>query len=105
MVIKKRKIKDSECVGYDEYLKNKKRMDMLLYHNWQFIHEKSTLKFATGAILFGLGFITLPIPTGSIFFMAVGASLMASSGVDYLALRETVYWDVITRLKIRRNKK
>jgi len=77
---------------------------MMLYDNWEFIHETSTVKILTGAILVGIGLVTLPLPTGSIFLIAVGAALMSAGGVDLLTLKKTIYWKVITRLKIRSNR-
>jgi len=100
----KRQLKEKDFVSYNEYLKNKKRMNMMLYNNWKFIHETSMIKIIAGGILVGIGIITLPIPCGSIPLIIFGVSLMAAGGIDYLALKNTIYWEVITRLKMRRNR-
>jgi len=104
MMIKKRKPKEKDFVGYNEYLKNKNRMNEMLYNNWKFIHEKSTLKIVTGLSLIAIGVVTLPIPTGSIPLIIIGLSLTSVGGLDILALKNTIYWRIITRLRMRRNK-
>ena len=97
------KMKQKKYVEYEEYLKNKKKVNLMINNNWKYIHEKSTMKIVTGALLFGIGFLTLPIPTGSFILIAVGASLMSSGGLDILALKNTIYWRIKTRLKMWRN--
>jgi len=100
----KRKLQEKDFVGYDDYLKNKKLMNKRIYDGWEFVHEKSIWKIVVGFTLFGIGFVTLPLPTGSIPLMILGASLMSAGGIDIVLLRKTIYWKVITQLNIRRYK-
>jgi len=91
-------------IQYEEYLKNKKRVDGMVYNGWEMIHEKSVMKIALGLILIMVGIVTLPIPTGSIPMIIVGFSLLSSGGIDILALKNSLYWKVKTRLEMRKNK-
>lgn len=100
----KRKLQEKDFVGYDEYLKNKKRMNTMLYNNWNFIHKTSIIKIFTGLSLIAVGVVTLPIPTGSIPMIIVGLGLVSAGGIDIFALKRTIYWEVITRLKMRKNR-
>ena len=90
-------------VEYEEYLSNRRKMNGMIYHGWEFIHEKSVVKIVVGLCLFGIGVLTLPIPTGSVFLIAVGLSLVSSGGIDLVALRKSLYWRIKTRLMQRRN--
>jgi len=46
-----KELQEKDFVGYNEYLKNKNRMNEMLYNNWKFIHEKSVVKVVTGLSL------------------------------------------------------
>jgi len=100
----KKKLQEKDFVGYNEYLKNKNRMNEMLYNNWKFIHKKSVVKIVTGLSLIMIGVVTLPIPTGSIPLIIIGLSLVSAGGIDILALKNTIYWRIITRFRMRRNK-
>ena len=70
----------------------------------EFIHEKSVWRIVIGAIMIAVGVITLPLPTGSIPLMIIGTTLMTSGGVDIILLRKTLYWRIMTRLNMRKNR-
>ena len=44
--------------------------------------KKSAVKVVCGGLLCVLGLISLPIPTGSLFMIGAGCSLMVAGGVD-----------------------
>ena len=104
MKINNKKLKESDYVPIEVYYKNHIAMNNRIYNGWEFIHETSKIKMITGGILMGIGIITLPVPCGSIPLIIFGGSLMGIGGIDYLALKNTVYWRVLTRLKMRRNR-
>ena len=99
----KSKLKEKDYVDYDEYIKSKQLLNKRMYDGWEFIYEKSVWKIVIGAALVMVGFITLPLPTGSIPMMILGMSLLTSCGIDLALLRKTLYWRIMMRLNMRRN--
>jgi len=99
-----RKLKEKDYVEYSEYKRNKLRVDSMIYHGWELIYGKSVLKILIGILLVIAGVITLPFPTGSIVLISVGISLMSSGGLEIIIIKKSIYWEVRTRLNMRKNK-
>lgn len=100
----KRKLQEKEYVPIDVYYRNHVTMNNRIYNGWKFIHKTSIIKIFTGLSLIAVGVVTLPIPTGSIPMIIVGLGLVSAGGIDIFALKRTIYWEVITRLKMRKNR-
>lgn len=116
MVDKKKLIK-----GSIDYLKNPKQSyseaDKIVYRlqleklGIQTKGRRSGLKIVVGGVLVGVGLITFPFPTGSIFMIGAGCSLMISGGLDLWgyyrkAKRKAVFiiWRIKENLRLKKER-
>ena len=64
---------------------------------FEIIRHPHPFKIVFGAGLVGVGVLTLPIPTGSIFLIGAGLGLLNSGGVDVFKIlkqkkRRLIFW-------------
>lgn len=67
---------DKKYIQYNEYLKTERRINNLKSLGFEFIHKKSRIKLVLGFVCLGVGIITLPLPTGSIFLIGFGLMII-----------------------------
>ena len=89
MVIHKKEILINASLKYlNEGKRGYTKADIIVYRfrlgkGWTDREKRrSGLKIAIGGVLVGVGVVTLPFPTGSVFLIGAGCSLMIDGGLD-----------------------
>lgn len=86
-----------EAINYTDFLKRQKAIKQMQDRGILLIFKKNKFKIAAGAALIGIGTITLPLPTGSVFLIAAGCYITGISITDLKRYKE----EAIRRIKLR----
>jgi len=73
---------------YNELLKRQRDLNLLEKQGFRFLHKRNKFKLCCGIGCLIIGFITLPIPTGSVFLIGLGFFLLGLSSVDLFRFKE-----------------
>jgi len=71
-----KKIKASQCIHYNDLINRNLHKKELLRRGFKFINRINKYKKIIAYILIGFGCVTLPLPTGSIFLIALGLGML-----------------------------
>lgn len=77
-----RKNKNKKMITYEEYNRRVSQLENMQALGIELIHKRDMIKITCGAIMTGVGLVTLPLPTGSILLIALGVSMMANGGLN-----------------------
>jgi hypothetical protein len=75
-------MKKQITIQYEEVLRRMDSLDSIQQMGIELHYKKSMGKITCGAVLGAVGVVTLPLPTGSVFLIAIGLSLMSAGGFD-----------------------
>ena len=94
-----RKKKYNNIITYEEYNRRVGELERIQVLGVEVIHDKNKIKIICGAVLVGVGIVTLPIPCGSMVLIAIGVSLMASGGIDMMARKRKLIQKIKYKFK------
>ena len=95
-----------KTIQYKDLIHRVRELERIQGLGIDLIYKKSKVKIVLGSCLAGLGVITLPIPTGSVFLIAFGLALVSAGGVDLYNIRQEIKRKIkfkIWRLRNGRN--
>jgi len=78
----------NQYITYKELIKRNQFIDNLKNHRVNLIFKKNKFKICLGIGCVIIGFITLPIPTGSFFLIGLGFMLMGFNRLDMFIYKE-----------------
>ncbi|GBE19895.1 hypothetical protein BMS3Abin17_00625 [archaeon BMS3Abin17] len=81
-------MKQNKYIPYRTYLNRESYINQMKEQGFKFILKKNKVKLIVGLSCLVVGFVTLPIPTGSIFLIGLGFSLLGISMIDLKQYKE-----------------
>lgn len=86
----KRKLKDSDCITYEELIKRNNHKRKLLTAGFKFINKNNRFKKILAYSIISIGVLTIPFPTGSIVLISLGLSMLGIKK-DFLKRKGKLY--------------
>jgi len=78
----------NQYIKYQELIRRNQFIDNLKNRGVSLIFKKNKVKICLGGGCVVMGFITLPLPTGSIFLIGVGCMLLEFNKLDMFIYKE-----------------
>ena len=90
-----------ETIEYEQYLNILNEHARLKKIGVEFIKNRSLIKIVAGYVFIGVGVVTLPLPTGSVFLIGVGCGFVGWGFSDIIRLKKSL----VNTFRYYRNKK
>ena len=91
--------KNKQAIQYEDLLKKEQQIKNLEALGFEKVIKRSKALFIIGSALSVFGYVTLPLPTGSLIFIGVGNIIILKSGYDLITYKKNLKKRIANKLR------